>query len=100
MAGLADVMLTFYTADDTKIGEANVDADGNYLIDLPQGSYKMIGQKEGFIENEMEVNSVANTETENQNLILSPNITSDQARFVLSWGEEPWDLDLHIKGPA
>jgi len=99
-SGLADVMLTFYTADDTKIGEANVDADGNYLIDLPQGSYKMIGQKEGFIENEMEVNSVANTETENQNLILSPNITSDQARFVLSWGEEPWDLDLHIKGPG
>jgi len=48
----------------------------------------------------MEVNSVANTETENQNLILSPNITSDQARFVLSWGEEPWDLDLHIKGPG
>ena len=98
-AGLADVKLTFFSGE-TQVQEVNVDGEGNYSIELPQGNYRMVGNKEGFIENEVEVVSVADTNSDNQNLTLSPNITSDQARFVLTWGEQPYDLDLHMKGPG
>ncbi|HHT24876.1 MAG TPA: S8 family serine peptidase [Clostridiaceae bacterium] len=98
-AGLTDVKLTFFSGD-SQVQEINVDAEGRYSIDLPQGNYRMVGNKEGYIENETEVVSVADTNSDNQNLILSPNITSEQARFVLSWGEQPYDLDLHMKGPG
>ena len=97
--GLPGVKLTFFSGD-SQVQELNVDGEGNYSIELPQGTYRMVGTKEGYIDNETEVVSVADTNSDNQNLILSPNITSEQARFVLSWGEKPYDLDLHIKGPG
>lgn len=31
--------------------------------------------------------------------LMSPKMTAEQARFVLSWGESPRDLDLHFIGP-
>lgn len=32
--------------------------------------------------------------------LLSPKLTTDKARFVLTWGEKPKDLDLHLMGPG
>lgn len=31
---------------------------------------------------------------------LSPNLATGQMRFVLSWGELPYDLDSHLKTPS
>ena len=31
--------------------------------------------------------------------LLSPRLTADKARFVLSWADQPRDLDLHFIGP-
>lgn len=32
-------------------------------------------------------------------IALSPVLSGDGMRFVLSWGEYPWDLDSHLKTP-
>ena len=62
----------------------------------------MVSEKTGYITNQTAVESVRPSagNQPSQNLILSPNITSDQVRFVLSWGETPHDLDLHLRGPG
>ena len=31
--------------------------------------------------------------------LLSPKLTADKGRFVLSWADQPRDLDLHLVGP-
>jgi hypothetical protein len=32
--------------------------------------------------------------------LMSPSLTADRARFVLSWADAPRDLDLHLIGPG
>ena len=38
-------------------------------------------------------------ETKVIDIALSPVITGEGLRFVLNWGERPWDLDSHLKTP-
>jgi len=36
----------------------------------------------------------------NRKLVMSPALPPGKVRFVLSWDNEPADLDLHLKGPG
>lgn len=82
-------------------------ADGKYYTDaLESGYYTVELVKDGYIRSYIVVQSASTNWSDairnnalNQNISLSPYIsTSDTIRIVLSWGENPADLDSHITG--
>ncbi|WP_235728242.1 cell wall-binding repeat-containing protein [Metabacillus indicus] len=76
------------------------DASGFYKVTLPAGLYTAEVSKEGFITSSTEILSIGTRKTENQNATLSPILDQAKTRIVLKWGEQPYDLDSHLTGPA
>lgn len=80
------------------------DDTGKYFLgDLEAGYYTAEIMKDGFItgyENVYVGNSENNSEfsTTSQDLIISPSLSEDEYRIVLTWGENPSDLDSHFTG--
>ena len=67
-------------------------------ISLSPGNYTIEVQIDGFetFYNNVSVNS---STPPNQNMVvaLSPTLSENQIRIVLTWGESPSDLDSHLK---
>ena len=83
------------------------DYDGRYeTYDLEYGFYTIEIAKDGYITSYQTVQAaVSNWDDEliydalNQSFSISPYIdTDDTLRIVLSWGEDPDDLDSHLRG--
>lgn len=70
---------------------------GKYTADLPLGNYTITASKEGFITNSFNIVVLKNVSRE-QNGTISPVGYGDNYRIVLSWGENPRDLDSHVVG--
>ena len=85
----------------TVIATVTNNQDGTYSITGPAGSgYTIEFSKTGYITSTASnVTITANTTTENVNMSLSPTLLEGQTRIVLSWGENPSDLDSHLTGP-
>lgn len=76
---------------------STTDANGAYSVTLPIGNYTITATKDGFISTTINI-VVQNGETPSQNGTMSPVISGDSFRIVLTWGENPRDLDSHVKG--
>ena len=100
-AGVPEVTINFRKNWNNQTGEivasVTTSSNGSYDIDIASGSYTMECVKEGY------VSCYKNTvilplDVLTQNVVLSP-ITSDNTfRIVLTWGENPSDLDSHMVG--
>lgn len=101
-SGLGGVALSFRSGwNNTKNGNvvatAVTDSNGAYSVMLPIGNYTMYCTKEGFVPTT--VNIVVQTgNTSSQNGSMSPVISGSSYRIVLTWGNDPQDLDSHIEG--
>lgn len=73
------------------------DASGKYSITLPLGNYTLELTKDGYISSYINIIVQSGT-TADQNGTMSPVITGDSFRIVLSWGANPSDLDSHVEG--
>ncbi|MGN1306194.1 MAG: S-layer homology domain-containing protein [Faecousia sp.] len=73
------------------------DASGKYSITLPLGNYTLELTKDGYISTYINIIVQSGT-TADQNGTMSPVITGDSFRIVLSWGANPSDLDSHVEG--
>ena len=74
------------------------DSAGVYTFaNVPTGSYSMAVTSSGFIAGTTSVSVDDQTEevTITDNISISPVMAVGQYRFVLSWGETPYDLDAH-----
>lgn len=81
-----------------KTGHTNT--DGSYVFyDVPAGHYTLSVSKEGFISNKVNIICLGGQSIGNQNGTLSPEMSDNEWRIVLTWGETPLDLDSHITGP-
>lgn len=79
------------------IAASQTDANGNYSLTLPLGNYTLTVSKEGYITGT--VNIIVQQGTTNyQNGSVSPVISGDDYRIVLTWGQNPCDLDTHVSG--
>lgn len=79
------------------IAASQTDANGNYSLTLPLGNYTLTVSKEGYITGT--VNIIVQQGTTNyQNGSVSPVIPGDAYRIVLTWGQNPSDLDSHVTG--
>ena len=73
------------------------DSYGNYSLTLPLGNYTLEITKDGFVNGTANI-YVQKGITTNLNGTLSPNGEGTDFRIILSWGENPRDLDSHVVG--
>ncbi len=77
-------------------------ADGSYKVTAPLGNYTLYALKEGYIPVVFNIIIQEGTTT-SQNGTMSPvnssgEVSGDTYRIVLTWGENPRDLDSHTVG--
>lgn len=75
-----------------------------YYLSLDSGNYTLVVCKDGYVENSVNISLDSNA-CSLGNIVMSPaNLElpneGDNLRVVLSWGEKPKDLDLHMFGPS
>lgn len=75
-------------------------SDGTYSVTLPTACYEVAISKEGFVDSQFNVIAAADMESVSQNSMLSPSLGDGQYRIVLTWNENPNDLDSHLTGPT
>lgn len=74
---------------------------GTYRLEnVPAGIQTVTASKTGYISDSKAVLVVGGQETTNVNFALTQPIGSGQWRIVLTWGENPRDLDSHLLVPA
>lgn len=81
---------------------ATTGADGNYtLTNIPVGTATITASKTGYISASREAVIVVDQLTPDVNFALSPELVSGETfRIVLTWGENPRDLDSHLLVPV
>lgn len=83
------------------VATTTTDANGDYEIGVDRGYYTATYSAAGFITKSMNVISATNYTTNIQHEAMTPSgLAADSYRIVLTWGENPRDLDSHITGPA
>ncbi len=102
--GIAAVSLSFREGMNTTtgdiIGSVITDASGSYEITtLSAGSYTAEATVEGYQTGYFTVVVVGGISREQQNATLTPLLSVDNVRIVLTWDENPRDLDSHLTGP-
>jgi len=74
--------------------------EGRYrFTHLPAGAQTIRVRANGYIIHEERINLLDN-QTITANFILSPTLSESGWRIVLSWGENPYDLDSHLWVPT
>lgn len=104
IAGLQGVTLKFREGINVKQGAivstTTTTVGGNYSIELKPGNYTAEASLNQYVTSYFDVVSIGDTIKEKQNYTLSKPINQNQTRIVLTWGEEPLDLDSHLTGPT
>lgn len=75
------------------------DSSGNYSFSTVSGSYTLTAQAENFATSYANAAAVGGIEIDNQDIAMSPGLNVGEWRIVLSWGQDPSDLDSHLYGP-
>ena len=81
------------------IETVTTDENGNYSVDLDGANYTLLVSNEGYVSTTKNVIAIGGEETTNQNATITPELEEEEMRIVLTWGEEPSDLDSHLTGP-
>lgn len=99
---IPSVTLEFRKGINTTAGEvvktASTNTDGDYAVTLPAGNYTAAISKNGYISSSINVISIGNRTMASQNGTLSPILSDEEIRIILTWGEEPSDLDSYLLG--
>lgn len=98
-AALPGVTLAFKNVFTQAQTSTTTSSGGQYHITLPVGYYEVTLSKSGYVSASFNVAVSPDTASLAQNATMSPVIGSDEYRMVLTWGENPRDLDSHIEGP-
>ncbi|MFC0475556.1 hypothetical protein ACFFHF_09875 [Robertmurraya beringensis] len=99
--GFEGVTIKFRDANDANgeiVGEAVTDKFGFYSVSLPAGEY--IGEMSGpnVISSNMYAAAPSDVYNTHQNETAIRAAASSELKIMLSWGEEPRDLDSHLIG--
>lgn len=94
--GVEKAKLTFIKGNDKY--EVVTDTSGNFKIKLGSGDYTVECRADGFIEESKSVYVPSYSGNWTCEIIMSPEISEREARFVLTWDSAPFDLDSHLVG--
>lgn len=100
--GISDVQLSIRKGwNNASFGEVvstvTTNENGDYTLNLPFGNYTVYATKDGYISNTFNIIIQQGT-TSNQDGTITPAISGDNYRIVLTWDENPRDLDSHVEG--
>jgi uncharacterized protein YfaP (DUF2135 family) len=80
------------------------DSSGNFTITLPSGTHTLQFTKLGFTFTEVVVTVVSDDTLDlssaGEDVVAYTPLASGQIRIVLTWGENPSDLDSHLYVPV
>lgn len=77
------------------------DSNGKVLLELTEsGTYTIEISKDGYITETFEIYVTAYDTQFQKSFAISPEMSEDAIRFVLTWGSYPADLDLWLIGTA
>ncbi len=76
-------------------------SDGSYSFSsIPPGTYGIVAYKAGYNPSaQVNVRVFSGQETAALSIVLSSIVASNEYRIVLTWGENPRDLDSHLWTP-
>ncbi len=103
--GVPNVEIRFRKGIDNKSGgifkTAQTESDGSYLVsDADAGYYTGEMRASGYISGFFNALCLGGGQTNpNQNGSITPTIDEREIRIVLTWDEDPRDLDSHLTGP-
>lgn len=101
MMPLGEAYVTIRKGINNRVGEiyrnSQADYDGNVAMSLEPGSYTAEVSKPGYIVSYYTL--VARQSNESISMNTSPILSDDEVRIVLTWGDEPADLDSHLFTP-
>jgi hypothetical protein len=82
-------------------GSVTTDAAGKFMVEAPAGTATLTFSANGWVARDTDVAVEADaTTTLSQPILASQKFLDDGVRFVLTWGQSPADLDLHIWTPG
>ncbi|MFA5794457.1 MAG: carboxypeptidase regulatory-like domain-containing protein [Candidatus Brocadiia bacterium] len=85
----------------TVSGTATTASDGTYSASLTAGNYTVEAFLNSYTALFFTATCLGDGQTNtNQNSSMTPVLSSGQTRIVLTWGEQPLDLDSHTTGPV
>ena len=109
-SAISDVTVRFRPGWDNKNGtlatvvETDTDAvtvtddNGQYSLEVLEGCYTAEFSKEGYITGYANV-ICTNMDNADQDGVITPVLSDDEYRIVLTWSSTPSDLDSHLSGP-
>lgn len=76
-------------------------SNGGYYTfnDVAAGNYTVEASGAGYSTIYFSALCIGNTTTDNQNASITPILNESEWRIILTWGENPHDLDSHLTGP-
>lgn len=86
--------------DDSEDIQLTTNDGGYYEANLRKGNYTVEASKEGYVTGYFNIVVLAANPNLYQHGILTPILPEGQTRIVLSWGQNPGDLDSHLTGPT
>ncbi|MBN1326871.1 MAG: carboxypeptidase regulatory-like domain-containing protein [Candidatus Cloacimonetes bacterium] len=93
---LADVTIT--ATDYLGMSDAILtEPDGGFIFPVEIGEYKLEFSKDGFIGSSFQIRMGADETPREIRCALSPQV--QEYRIVLTWQQNPSDLDAHLSGP-
>lgn len=81
------------------IASATTNSSGDYTINANSGTYTAEVSLNGFVTTDFVVVAVGGRTISNQNYTVTPVLSGNDMRVVLTWGSSPSDLDSHLTGP-
>ena len=84
------------------VATATADAAGEYLFPaVPTGTYTVGGSTPGYVDGTRTGYVVGQDTVVGQDVVLSPvgGPSQNSWRIILTWGQDPADLDAHLTGP-
>src|SRR5699024_6779854 len=101
--GVPNVEISVVKEKNNSSGEVldtiTTDDAGYYSVELPGGNYTLLLSAEGYVSTTKNIVVIGDSEKPNQNATITPELEEEEMRIVLTWGEEPSDLDSHLTGP-
>ena len=82
------------------IASATTGSTGDYTAVAASGTYTCEISLTGFVTTDFVGVAVGGRTIANQNASISPILTGNDLRIVLTWGASPYDLDSHLTGPV
>lgn len=83
------------------IGSTVTDSDGAFRFsDVPVGEYKIRMSRDGFVTDEYSFSVNEGMGDVSLELVMSPELQVGEIRFVLTWNQQPHDLDSHLSGTS